>query len=25
MTGFGRGEAHGEDVSVIAEVRSVNH
>lgn len=25
MTGFGRGEAHGEDVSVVAEVRSVNH
>lgn len=25
MTGFGRGEAQGEDVSVIAEVRSVNH
>ncbi len=25
MTGFGRGEAHDEDVSVIAEVRSVNH
>ncbi len=25
MTGFGRGEAHGEDVSVTAEVRSVNH
>jgi len=25
MTGFGRGEAHGEDVSVIAEMRSVNH
>ncbi|MGE5189455.1 MAG: YicC/YloC family endoribonuclease [Gemmatimonadota bacterium] len=25
MTGFGRGEAHGEDVSVVAEARSVNH
>ncbi len=25
MTGYGRGEAHGEDVSVVAEVRSVNH
>ncbi len=25
MTGFGRGEAHGEDVSVVAEIRSVNH
>ncbi len=25
MTGFGRGEAHGDDVSVVAEVRSVNH
>ncbi len=25
MTGFGRGEAHGADVSVIAEARSVNH
>ncbi len=25
MTGFGRGEAHGDDVSIVAEVRSVNH
>lgn len=25
MTGFGRAEAHGEDVSVAVEVRSVNH
>jgi uncharacterized protein (TIGR00255 family) len=25
MTGFGRGERHGEDVSVAVEVRSVNH
>lgn len=25
MTGFGRGDHHGGDVSVIAEVRSVNH
>src|SRR4030067_394269 len=25
MTGFGRGDHHGEDVSVIAEARSVNH
>lgn len=25
MTGFGRAEAHGEDVAVSAEVRSVNH
>ncbi len=25
MTGLGRGEAHGDDVSVVAEVRSVNH
>jgi uncharacterized protein (TIGR00255 family) len=25
MTGFGRGEAHGEDVSVTADIRTVNH
>lgn len=25
MTGFGRGDHHGGDVSVIAEIRSVNH
>src|SRR4030067_989286 len=25
MTGFGRGDHHGEDVSVIAEARTVNH
>lgn len=25
MTGFGRGECHGEDILVTAEVRSVNH
>ena len=25
MTGYGRGEAHGEDVIVTADVRSVNH
>jgi len=25
MTGFGRGEAHGEDVIVTADIRSVNH
>lgn len=25
MTGYGRGEAHGEDVAVTADVRSVNH
>ncbi|UCD47801.1 MAG: YicC family protein [Deltaproteobacteria bacterium] len=25
MTGFGRGDHHGGDVSVVAEIRSVNH
>jgi uncharacterized protein (TIGR00255 family) len=25
MTGFGRGEAHREDVSVTADIRSINH
>jgi uncharacterized protein (TIGR00255 family) len=25
MTGFGRGDRHGGDVSVVAEIRSVNH
>ncbi len=25
MTGFGRGEAHREDVAVTAEIRSINH
>lgn len=25
MTGFGRGDYHGGDVSVVAEIRSVNH
>ncbi len=25
MTGFGRGDRHGEDVAVTAEIRSVNH
>ena len=25
MTGFGRGESHGEDISVTADIRTVNH
>jgi uncharacterized protein (TIGR00255 family) len=25
MTGFGRGEAHGDDISVTADIRTVNH
>ena len=25
MTGFGRGESHGDDISVTADIRSVNH
>jgi uncharacterized protein (TIGR00255 family) len=25
MTGFGRGESHGEDISVTVDIRSVNH
>ena len=25
MTGFGRGERHGEEISVMVEARAVNH
>ena len=25
MTGFGRGERHGEEISVTVEARTVNH